>query len=197
MTKVRIKKKWASTAPDTGRPPLGLARGGRYKIQPENLNRIARRCLGIGHRANGEIWIHMAYDKEPWAVNVNRQQIEQVFLNVYRNALEAMPEGGTLSIKIENVVFERDFKKLYDLAPGRYVKVSVTDTGVGMDTQVQQRIFEPFFTTKAEAEGVVRGLGLAFVYDTVKDHGGAIDVWSERNKGTTVSMFFPVGENKG
>ena len=91
-----------------------------------------------------------------------------------------MPSGGDLYLETENVTLKRRHVKAFDLKPGRYVQISITDTGVGMDEATQQRIFDPFFTTKEMGRGT--GLGLASVYGIITNHGGIIDVYSKKGE---------------
>ena len=103
-------------------------------------------------------------------VEIDQSQIEQVLLNLYVNAGQAMPNGGNLYIRTENVNLNKKFIEPYGLKPGDYVKVSVTDTGIGMDKATQKRVFDPFFTTKEMGRGT--GLGLASAYGIIKNHNG-------------------------
>jgi len=105
-----------------------------------------------------------------------------------------MPEGGDLYIQTENVVVDENFKRPYQVEPGKYVQISLTDAGVGMDKATQERIFDPFFTTKRMDRGA--GLGLASVYGIIKNHGGFIDVYSEKDIGTTFKIHLPVSEKE-
>ena len=122
-------------------------------------------------------------------VAVDRGQIDQVLLNLYVNAAQAMPEEGEMVVHTENLFLSRDHMKASDLEPGPYVKVSVVDAGVGMDDAVRKKIFDPFFTTRAVGEGT--GLGLASAYGIIRNHGGVINVESEAGMWTTISFLLP------
>ncbi len=120
-------------------------------------------------------------------------QMEQILLNLISNACDAMPEGGSILITTENAAFRSEkFSRYIDLPPGRYVLLSVSDTGTGLDSEVSQHIFEPFFTTKEVGKG--SGLGLSTVYGIVKSHNGQISCYSEPGHGTTFKIYLPAIE---
>ncbi|MBA7535665.1 Sensor kinase CckA [subsurface metagenome] len=102
--------------------------------------------------------------------------------------------GGKLYLQSENVTLDEDYSKPFTIKPGRYVKVSITDTGLGMDDDTKKRIFDPFFTTKEMDKGT--GWGLASVYGIIKNHGGIINVYSEKAEGTTFNIYLPASEKE-
>ena len=168
---------------------LGFARGGKYEVKPTDLNGLIRNQCRMFGRTKKEISIQEKFEKDLWVVDVDQGQIEQVLLNLYINASQAMSGGGELFVQTENVMLDKGHAKPFDLAPGKYVKISVTDTGVGIDDNVLERIFDPFFTTRAIGKGT--GLGLASAYGIIKNHGGIIDVHSEKGKGSTFNIYLP------
>jgi len=169
---------------------LGFARGGKYEVKPTDLNPLIEKSAGIFGRTKKEIRIHKKYQKEIWTVEIDQSQIEQVLLNLYVNAWHAMPGGGDLYIQTDNVSLDEGYVIPNDVKPGRFVKISITDTGIGMDAVTQQRIFDPFFTTKEKDRGT--GLGLASAYGIINNHGGIIRVYSEQGEGTTFNIYLPV-----
>jgi two-component system cell cycle sensor histidine kinase/response regulator CckA len=136
-----------------------------------------------------ELKIHA--ERDLWYVKADSDQLYQVILNLVRNARDAMPNGGKMTIRTRNIT-ERESQKMRDVVgftPGEYVLVEVADTGTGMSPDVMAKIFEPFFTTKGVGKGT--GLGLASVYGIVKQSGGFIQPESEIGKGTTFKIFLP------
>ncbi|HXX81154.1 MAG TPA: ATP-binding protein [Thermodesulfovibrionales bacterium] len=123
-------------------------------------------------------------------------QMEQVLMNLATNARDAMPSGGQLVIATDVVLFDEDYIKIHGYGkPGKYALISVTDTGMGVDEEIQSRLFEPFFTTKEVGKGT--GLGLAIVYGIVKQHEGYINLYSEIGTGTIFKIYLPVTETTG
>ena len=171
---------------------LGFAMSGKYDVRPTDINEIVKKSSSMFGRTKKEITIKEKYEQNLWTVEVDQGQIEQVLLNLYVNAWQAMPAGGYLYLETSNVTLDESAIKLYDAQPRRYVKVSVTDTGTGMDEATQQTIFDPFFTTKEMGWGT--GLGLASTYGIIKSHGGIINVYSKKGHGSTFNIYLPAGE---
>ena len=171
---------------------LGFARRGKYLIRATDLNEIIDKSSSLFARTKKEIRVHATLLEDLWPAEVDRGQIEQVLLNLYVNAWQAMANGGDLYLQTENVILDRSYVKPYKVEPGRYIKISVSDTGVGIDKETQERIFEPFFTTKEMGRGT--GLGLASVYGIIKSHGGYINVYSEQEKGTVFTIYLPASQ---
>ncbi|NLA75762.1 MAG: response regulator, partial [Deltaproteobacteria bacterium] len=173
---------------------LGFARGGKYEVKPVNLNELLSSGAEMFGRMKKEIIIHKNLAKELWASEVDRGQIERALMNIFINAWQAMPGGGDLYVESENINLNVSSLKPYKVNPGRYVKLSISDNGIGMDRATQEKIFDPFFTTKEIGRGT--GLGLASVYGILKNHGGFIDVYSEKGVGTIFKLYFPASEKE-
>ncbi len=165
---------------------------GRLHVQdPEVLdaNQVVIEAEQLLHRLLGEhIKLRTICGADLWPISANRNQIEQVLLNLAVNARDAMPEGGTLTIETRNVSGDALTVRLPRATSGG-VAISVSDTGVGMDHSTQAKAFEPFFTTKGLGKGT--GLGLSTVHNIVKDGGGWIELVSALGKGTTITFGFP------
>ncbi len=167
----------------------GYARAGRDGVKPINLNQLLKETCDTFKIAKREIIIHQNLDENLYGIESDIGQIEQVLLNLYVNAADAMPEGGDLFLKTMNVTDKEMTGKPYDPKPGNYVLLTVRDTGAGMDEETRGRIFEPFFTTKGLTKGT--GLGLSSAYGIIKGHGGYIDVDSEKGCGATFNIYLP------
>jgi len=129
--------------------------------------------------------------KEIASIRGTRSLLDRLLLNLTRNAAMAIERGGTVTIKTESVVIENPLPAYEVIEPGHYVVLSVTDTGSGITQDVLQRVFEPFFTTRKEPNRSGSGLGLSVVHGIVKNHGGAVDITTEVERGSTFSAYFP------
>ncbi len=186
---VRSIERCVDSAAKLTKQLLGFARGGKYVIKATSLNDLIGKLTRMFRRTHKNISFEESYHPGLWAVEVDQGQIEQVMMNLFLNACQAIPEKGTLSIKTENVFLDDRIAHSFDISSGRFVKISVIDTGVGMSPEVRQRIFEPFFTTKELSEG--SGMGLASAFGIVKNHNGFIDCQSELGHGSVFSVYLP------
>jgi two-component system cell cycle sensor histidine kinase/response regulator CckA len=168
---------------------LGYARKGKYELKPFDLNKLVRETAETFGRTKKEIKIGLNLASDLLAVEADPNQVEQVLLNIFINAWQAMPEGGELQICSANVTEEAMLNRRFRPRPGHYAMLSIFDTGMGMDQETMARIFEPFFTTKGMGRGT--GLGLASAYGIMKSHGGYIDVDSKKGEGSTFLLYFP------
>lgn len=173
---------------------LGFARGGRYEVKLTDINEIVHKTALMFGRTKKEISIHSNLKSEIWLIDADIGQIEHVLLNLYVNAWQAMPGGGDLFVSTDNVFVDEKYAAPFQVKPGMYVKISITDTGIGMDKKTRQRIFEPFFTTREMGRGT--GLGLASAYGIIKGHGGMINVYSEKGHGSTFNIYLPVSKSQ-
>jgi CheY-like chemotaxis protein len=143
-------------------------------------------------RTKKEIAIFKKYEENLWPAAVDQSQIDQVLLNIFVNSWQAMPEGGDLYIQTKNEILDKNFAQAFGVAPGKFIKISIIDTGIGMDDKTMKRVFDPFFTTKEKERGT--GLGLASAYGVIKNHDGIITVESAKDKGTTFHVYLPASE---
>ena len=180
------------SATELTRQLLGFARGGKYEVKPTNIIELIHKSSNMFGRTKKEITIDTKFHSENVVVEIDRGQIEQVFLNLYVNAWQAMPEGGMLNIETDEITIRKKERDSFQLEPGRYVRISVKDNGIGMSQKIIKRIFDPFFTTKDKGRGT--GLGLASAYGIIENHGGSINVTSEMGIGTTFSIYLPVSK---
>lgn len=157
---------------------LGFARGGKYVVKPANINYIIEDSLELFERTKKDITVNKIFDESISTVEVDSNQINQVLMNLFINAGQAMPLGGTLTIETKNA--------------DKYIKILITDTGTGIDPRIISKIFDPFFTTKSV--GVGTGLGLASVYGIINGHHGTIEVESKLGIGTTFIISLPISD---
>lgn len=184
----------AKRASELTRQLLGFARKGKYQVCPVCLNGTVETVLRLVARTfDKAINIELNLEDSLNIVEADPGQIEHSLLNFCLNARDAMPAGGTLSIETRNVeLSETEARLNTDACPGSYVRLSVTDSGRGMDPGTLNRIFEPFFTTRKEKGGT--GLGLAMVYGIIRNHGGFVTVTSEVGRGSAFHLYLPAND---
>jgi PAS domain S-box-containing protein len=173
---------------------LGYARKDKHKVKAINLNQLVEETSETFGRIKKEITIRRELAEDLYPIEADQGQIEQVLLNLFVNAADAMPDGGDLILKTENMTYPDIQGKVYDSKPGNYVLLTVTDTGIGIDKGTMESIFDPFFTTKETGEGT--GLGLASAYSIIRSHGGHIDVESTEGYRTTFRVYLPAPEQE-
>ncbi|HEY8187603.1 MAG TPA: PAS domain S-box protein [Pyrinomonadaceae bacterium] len=182
---------------DMVRQVLSFARGvegERVALQPKHLIKEIVKILRETLPKSIEISSHLPNDL--WVISADATQMHQVLMNLCVNARDAMPEGGSISIKAENTFVDENYARMHiEAKPGRFVLITVSDTGPGMTPEIQSRIFEPFFTTKEMTKGT--GLGLSTALTIVKSHGGFINVYSELHKGSQFSLYLPALDAPG
>jgi two-component system, cell cycle sensor histidine kinase and response regulator CckA len=173
---------------------LLFSRKADIKTQVLDLNREIHDALKLLERSIPKmVNIELILDENAWPVNADPIQVEQVLLNLGTNAAHAMPEGGRLIIETANAVLDHEFVRTHTEAiPGKYVLITASDTGTGMDRETLQHVFDPFFTTKEVDKGT--GLGLASVFGIVKAHDGYIICYSEPGQGTAFKIYWPAAE---
>ncbi|MGD8521417.1 MAG: PAS domain S-box protein [Desulfobacterales bacterium] len=173
---------------------LGYARKGKYNVKAINLNQILKESSETFGRTRKQITVRCELSDDLYSIEADQGQIEQILYNLYVNAADAMPGGGNLILKTSNVTHEDIKSEQYEPTPGKYIRLTIMDTGTGMENEVKERIFDPFFTTKEAGRGT--GLGLASVYGITKSHEGYIEVESEKGKGCTFNIYLPASAKK-
>jgi PAS domain S-box-containing protein len=184
-----IIERSVSKGADLVRKLIGYARGGKIKVSVANPNEMIIDVLKkIPPLEN--IKIKTELDPSVPEIECDREQLTQVLIDIAQNGIEAMPNGGTLTIRTVSGYYDKDKITEPGFNPGEYVHIGISDTGIGMNDDVLKHIFEPFFTTK-RALGK-SGLGLSMAYGVIKNHGGFITVSSTLGQGTTFNIFLPV-----
>lgn len=159
--------------------------------KPLDVNIVLQEGVPLLQRLIGEdVEVCLDLAPSPWPIVADRGRLEQVMMNLAGNARDAMPRGGRLNFKTENVSLDEDYcRRHQDARPGKFLCLSVTDTGTGIDDEIITKIFEPFFSTKGPEKST--GLGLAVVYGVLKEHGGWVNVYSKAGIGTTFRIYLP------
>jgi PAS domain S-box-containing protein len=188
---LQVLRSNAERGADMVRQVLSFARGvegERVAVQPKHLIKEIIKILR--ETLPKSIEINPTVPNDLWMISADATQIHQVLMNLCVNARDAMSEGGSIIIKAENAVIDENYARMHvEAAPGRFVLISVTDTGPGIPQEIHSRNFEPFITTKEMTKGT--GLGLSTALTIVKSHGGFINLYSEMHKGTQFSIYLP------
>lgn len=184
----------ARTSADLAGQLLAFARKGKFQSQPIDVNAAIKEAAALLARTiDRKISIDLQLADTPIVIDGDPSQIQNLIMNLGLNARDAMPKGGSILFRSDIV---ESGKSAQDRSArpgslGRFARISISDTGIGMDDTVREHLFEPFFTTKPEGRGT--GLGLAAVYGIIKSHHGTVDVSSEKDRGTTFTLHFPLG----
>lgn len=187
-------ERFVKSGSELTRQLLCFAKGTPYELKPTDLNQLILKSSDMFGHARKEIDIQTRLDPNLWPAEIDHGQITQVLLNIYLNAWQAMPGGGNLVLMTENIELDEASAGQSGLKPGRYVKITITDNGVGMDEETREKVFEPFFTTKEKGRGT--GLGLTSAYRAINNHGGFIDVSSSKGEGSTFSIYLKATDKK-
>lgn len=181
----------AERGADMTKKLLAFARKGNYEFTGVDLNKTVTETVSLLEPTlKGKVAVQVDVASDLWPTEGDSTQIFQVVMNLAVNAKDAMPSGGLLKISACNLDADLDYIKAHSSVPlGEYVRLSVEDNGSGMSTELQQKIFEPFFTTKAPGAGT--GLGLSMVYGIMKNHKGAVSLYSQEGHGTVFHLYFP------
>ncbi len=184
-------EKSATRASELTRQLLGFARRGKFAVEKIDCNDVIRETVKLLERSfDKRIQIRTDLSSNPAIIDADSGQVEQTLLNLCVNARDAMPDGGSITIRTQIVDVNDDYVRTHLGSQERkYVQISVEDSGVGMDEETQKHIFEPFFTTKEKGKGT--GLGLSMVYGIVRNHEGFINIYSEIGHGSVFHLYFP------
>jgi signal transduction histidine kinase len=166
---------------------ISISKGGYADLKVQAIGDLLRGTVEDVLRGS-DVKVETSLPEDLWPVKMDAQQIRQAFMQITQNALEAMPQGGSFTLEAENVNIASDS---YPIKRGRYVKMSMRDSGTGIDKEYLSIIFEPYFTTKTKESGRGKGLGLAIAYGIVKNHNGLIMVESELGQGAIFHIYLP------
>jgi PAS domain S-box-containing protein len=171
---------------------LGYARKGKYEVKPIDIVGVVNESSQAFGRTRKEVTLEKDLPEEELIIEADRTQLEQVLFNLFVNAADAMPHGGKLILKTTRKFSQDIIEDNFRPKPGTYILIEVSDTGIGMSSDIQKRMFDPLFTTKRMGKGT--GLGLASVYGIVQSYKGYITVASEEGKGTRVRVYLPASD---
>jgi PAS domain S-box-containing protein len=173
---------------------LSFAKVGKFVVMPTDLNPIIHRSTRMFARNRSQIAFKRYLKNDIWMTDVDRVQMSQAILTLFMRAADDMPDGGDICIETDNVILDEEYVSPYGLDPGRYVRVSISDSGRGMDEVAQRRLFEPYFS--ATGTDAPTDLGLSAVYGILKSHAGLINVYSEPGHGTAFNLYLPVSKKE-
>ncbi|MBD2100334.1 GAF domain-containing protein [Leptolyngbya sp. FACHB-261] len=182
-------RKASQRAKDLTQQLLTFSKGGAPIKKTASIAELIKDTLGFGLRGSN-VKCELSIAEDLWPVEMDEGQISQVLNNLIINANQAMPDGGTVQVKVENIELEEE--SFLPLAGGQYVKISIQDQGIGIPEEHLSKIFDPYFTTKQKGSG----LGLSTSYSIIKNHGGLIDVESELEVGTEFCIYLPASQNQ-
>jgi len=173
---------------------LGFAKVDEYYTTAIDVNRLVRRTVEHLDLKGKRIVLDVDLDSKPLIIEADPDKISQVLMSLIDNALQAMSKGGKLSVVTESAAILNGTADSYGLNSGFFVKISITDTGMGMEKAVLEKIFTPFYSADHEHYPEKKGLGLTFAREIIQNHNGVIDVWSSPNVGSSFSVILPLKE---
>ena len=176
---------------------LGFAKVDEYYTSPIDVSRLVRNAVENLDLSGRRIVLDADLGAKPLIVEADPEKIRQAFMAIINNAVQAMPKGGRLSVVTESAAIMNGAAEELGLETGYFVKITITDSGIGMDKDVLENIFVPFFSADHERYPEKKGLGLTFAKEIVENHGGVIDVWSSAGMGSSFSVILPLKDAAG
>ncbi|MBU2628241.1 MAG: response regulator [Proteobacteria bacterium] len=173
---------------------LGFAKVDEYYTCSVDINRLVRKAMETLDLKGKRVILDVDLDSKPLMVEADPDKINQVLMSLVDNALQSMPKGGKLSVITESAAILNGTAESYGLNNGFFVKITITDNGMGMEKDVLEKIFTPFYSAEHELYPEKKGLGLTFAREIVQNHNGVIDVWSSPNIGSSFSIILPLKE---
>ncbi len=174
---------------------LGFAKVDEYYTTTIDVNRLVRKTVENLNLKEKRVVLDVDLDSKPLMIEADPDKINQVLMCLIINALQAMPRGGKLSVATESAAILNGTAESYGLETGFFVKITITDTGIGMEKDILEHIFAPFYSADHERYPEKKGLGLTFSREIIQNHKGVIDVWSSPNVGSSFSVILPLNDN--
>jgi len=188
--KLRNIEQYVQEGADLTKRLLDFTRGGKYDVKPTDMNEVLNNSSELFGKTKDDIIVHSKCQDGIWTVDVDQGQMEYALLVLYVDAWQTMSGTGELYLQTENVTLDEYYAKQYLIEPGGYVKISVTDTGTGLEGVTEPRRFDTFLNTAQLDSG--RKLGLTSASGIIKNHGGIITAYSEKGAGTTLNIYLPI-----